>query len=174
MMKKILLDASSAILLYKAGLLDELTRFYRVYVSKTVLQELTLNNRPGADTIINRVSNCMITVIDLEDMSSRSITPLSATDSLDPGELDSIRCFEAGNIDLLIIDDGRAAKYCKEKGVPFVNALLFPRLLYFAKCLSLQESSDKMDDIIELGRYSAEIIKWARSCRQEALTFAIP
>ena len=92
--------------------------------------------------------------------------------SLDQGERDTITCFESGGMDLIITDDGRAARYCREKGVPFINALLFPRLLYFAARITKKESWDKMATLIRLGRYTPEIIEWAKNCSRESLSFA--
>jgi len=173
-MKKTLLDASSAILLFKAGLLKELTNVYHVFVTGAVLQELSCENHHGTDTFLRYVSLQKIRVADGEKIPSRSeIFPTSLC-ALDQGELDTIMCFAFGNYDFIITDDGKAARYCKENRLPFINALLFPRLLNFAGFMSHQASNDKMDAIIRFGRYSREIIEWARSCRKESLTFAIP
>ncbi|MFC1837584.1 hypothetical protein ACFLYW_02765 [Thermodesulfobacteriota bacterium] len=174
MMTKTLLDASSAILLFKVGLLHELTGFYRVHVTRSVFLELSRQNYPGADVFLNAVSNDMIKVIDVVDIPAGDITPVDALYSLDQGERDTIKCFKAGGMDLIITDDGRAARYCKENKLPFINALLFPRLLYFAGCISWEESTMKMDDIIDFGRHAPQIIEWARNCRKETLAFAIP
>ena len=48
-MKKSLLDASSAILLFKVDLLIELTNVYHVSVTRSVLQELTREKHHGTD-----------------------------------------------------------------------------------------------------------------------------
>jgi predicted nucleic acid-binding protein len=173
-MKKTLLDASSAILLFKAGLLKELTNVYHVFVTGSVLQELTRKNHHGTDTFLRYVSLQKIRVMDGEEFSSNCEISVTSLRSLDQGERDTIKCFEFGNYDFIITDDGKAARYCKENGLPFINALLFPRLLVFAGFMSWQESNDKMDAIISFGRYSTKIIEWARSCQKESIPFAIP
>ena len=173
-MKKTLLDASSAILLFKAGLLENLTNVYQVFVTGSVLQELTRENLHGAGTFLRYVTLQKIRVIDEDDIFSQTEIPTASLRLLGQGELDTIMCFASGNYDFIITDDGKAARYCKENGLPFINALLFPRLLNFAGLLSQQGGNDKMDAIIHLGRFSPEIIEWARSCRKESLTFAIP
>ena len=173
-MKKTLLDASSAILLFKAGLVNELINVYRVFVTGSVLQELTRENHHGVGTFLRYVTLQKIRVIDEDDIFSQTEIPTASLRLLDQGELDTIMCFASGNYDFIITDDGRAARYCKENGLPFINALLFPRLLNFAGLMSRQESNDKMDAIIHLGRYSREIIEPAQSCRKESLAFAIP
>ncbi|MFC1844980.1 hypothetical protein ACFLZ5_09370 [Thermodesulfobacteriota bacterium] len=173
-MKKTLLDASSAILLFKAGLLQELINVYHVFVTRSVLQELTRENHHGADTFLRYISLQKIRVIDEEDILSQSGISKAPMRSLDQGELDTIMCFASGNYDFIITDDGKAARYCKEYSLPFINALLFPRLLSFAGLMSHQASHDKMKAITGFGRYSKEVIELARSCRKESLHFAIP
>lgn len=173
-MKKILLDTSSAILLFKAGLVNELTNVYHVFVTGSVLQELTRENHPGAATFFEYFFLQKIRGIGEGDILFQSEIPTASLRSLDQGELDTIMSFASGNYDFIITDDGKAARYCKENGLPFINALLFPRLLNFAGLISRQDSNDKMDAIVHSGRYSKEIVEWARSCRKESLTFAIP
>jgi predicted nucleic acid-binding protein len=173
-MKKSLLDASSAILLFKVDLLKELTDVYHIFITTSVLQELTRENLHGTDIFLHYVSLNKIKVTDVEDVPSKCETSVDSLSSLDQGERDTIKCFKTGSQDFIITDDGRAARYCKENGLPFINALLFPRLLYFAGCVSWQESNDKMDAIIRLGRYSVEIIEWALNCQKESLAFAVP
>jgi predicted nucleic acid-binding protein len=173
-MKKSILDASSAILLFKVDLLKELTDVYHVFVTRSVLQELTRRNHQGADTFQRFTSLKKIRIIDLENVLLKCKTSGDSLCFLDKGELDTIKCFGAGDHDFIITDDGRAARYCKKNGLPFINALLFPRLLYFADLISWQESNNKTDAIIRIGRYSTEVIEWPRNCQKESLSFAMP
>jgi predicted nucleic acid-binding protein len=173
-MKKTLLDASSAILLFKVGLFKELTDAYHVSVVRTVLEELTRENHHGSATFLRYVSLNKLKVIDIKNIPAKCASSGISLSSLDQGELDTIKCFTAGSHDFIITDDGRAARYCKANGLPFINALLFPRLLYFSGYVSWQESNNKMDAIIRIGRYSSEVIEWAQNCQKENLIFAIP
>ena len=173
-MKKSILDASSAILLFKVDLLKELTDVYHVFVTRSVLQELTRRNHQGADTFQRFTSLKKIRIIDLENVLLKCKNSGDSLCFLDKGELDTIKCFGAGDHDFIITDDGRAARYCKKNGLPFINGLLFPRLLYFADLISWQESNNKTDAIIRIGRYSTEVIEWARKCQKESLPFAMP
>lgn len=173
-MKKSILDASSAILLFKVDLLKELTDVYHVFVTRSVLQELTRRNHQGADTFQRFTSLKKIRIIDVENVLLKCKTSGDSLCFLDKGELDTIKCFGAGDHDFIITDDGRAARYCKKNGLPFINALLFPRLLYFADLILWQKSINKTDAIIRIGRYSTEVIEWARNCQKESLSFAMP
>ena len=173
-MKKALLDASSAILLYKADLLKELTEVYHVFVTRSVFGELTREKHHGTETFLSYVSLSKIMETDVENDPLIINHLEEGMNSLDLGEFDTIKCFVTGKHDFIITDDGRAAKFCNKNGLSFINALLFPRLLYFADSISWQESNDKMNVIIINGRYSSSVIEWARNCQKESLFFAIP
>jgi hypothetical protein len=173
-MNKALLDASSAILLYKTGLLHDLVAVYQIHVTRSVLEELTGRSRPGAATFARCIDENTLSVISMENEEANYKGVESEMKTLGKGELDTIRCLEAGMGDFIITDDGKAARYCKNKTLPFINALLFPRLLYFAGIFSLHESVMKMEAIRRIGRYSPQITAWASNCAKEALDFAIP
>ena len=173
-MKKALLDASSAILLFKADLLSKLTDIYCVAVTQSVLHELTRENHCGADTFHHYAAQKKIGVIDVGSGEFPCRKSLLPSRSLGRGEGDTIKCFAAGGWDFIITDDGRAARYCRRNNLPFINALLFPRLLYFCHGISLAESNHTLKAISSLGRYSSAVIDWAESCKKEALLFAIP
>lgn len=172
-MKKTLLDSSSAIILLKAGLLKDLSDIYHVFVTGAVLHELTRGRRYGVDIFRQYVRLNRIAVIELEDVINLKSGNLDLPDSLGRGERNTIRCFMSGSFDFMILDDGRAARFCKENNMDFINALLFPKLLNFMGYLSLQECNKKLNRVINFGRYSAEIVEWARNCRKDSLAFAV-
>ena len=68
-MKKVVLDASSAILLGKADLLDNLIEVYHVSQTQSVLHELTRKNSFGADIFRQYVILDTIKTIDVQNMS---------------------------------------------------------------------------------------------------------
>jgi len=173
-MNRALLDASSAILLYKAGLLEVFAGVYHVSISRSVQQELICNNRSGAATFAHYVTSDTIEVIDTDNEVPNSKALTIGLNSLGKGERDTILCLKAGMGDFIVTDDGKAARYCQGKALPFINALLFPRLLYFAGIMPFNESSAKMETIMGIGRYSPQITAWAFHSSKEALAFAIP
>jgi predicted nucleic acid-binding protein len=173
-MKKAVLDASSAILLKKADLLDNLIEVYHVSQTQSVLHELTRRNYYGADTFRQYADLAKIKIIDVENIPLPAYKAGQELHFLDQGELDTIICFLAGNQDFIIIDDGRAARYCSNNNIAFINALLFPRLLYLSSSISIDTCDTCMETIIQHGRYSDKVIAWAKSCKKESLLFAIP
>jgi hypothetical protein len=173
-MKNILLDASSAILLFKAALFDALLSVYQVSWTQSVLQELIRGNQCGAETFRRYSTGFGERIVALQRGPFPAIKTHQELKGLDLGESDTIRCFATGGWDFIITDDGGAAKYCLKHDIPFVNALLFPRLLYLGMRISLADSHDKMAELIGLGRYSREVIDRAANSRKESLLFAIP
>ena len=137
-MKRVLLDSSSAILLFKTDLLDALVAEYQVSITPSVKHELTSENRAGAERILHLIHVEKIRLTGHQNTSFIKSTSSSSSSSLDRGERDTIRCFEAGRYDFIITDDGKAAKYCSLNDIPFINALLLPRVLYFMNNFTLQ------------------------------------
>jgi predicted nucleic acid-binding protein len=172
-MKKVLLDASSAILLLKADLLSKLLDIYSVSQTQSVLHELTRENHFGTETFRQLAARNKITVIDVQN-TTLPIKAHRTRHALGRGEFDTIKCFEAGSHDFIIVDDGKAARYCTKKSLAFINALLFPRVLFLNNNISQEECNAYMDKIIRHGRYSGKVIAWAQNCKKASLLFAFP
>ena len=77
--------------------------------------------------------------------------------------------FVMGCGDLIIMDDGKGANVCKKSNIPYINALLVPRILLIAGILSKRECGAVTRSIIDCGRYSEKIIEFGRSCPDEML-----
>ena len=91
------------------------------------------------------------------------------------GERDTIRCYVAkGPILFIIIDDGRAARYCRRAGIPFINGLLFARIAYLSGLLSKSEYIEKQGELVRNGRYTPEVIDFARHCTGKEIAFFLP
>jgi hypothetical protein len=170
LLKTVLVDASSVILLHKAALLTDILTAFRIQLSASVYEELTRHRRPGARTVARSRRERRIAVV----------TPNGAADphhlpaSLHRGERDTLLCFLNGGVDFIIIDDGPGAGFCRREGLPYVNALLCPRLLAIGGRLSPDEARRAMTRISDMGHYSAWIRHYARTCNEAALTAFLP
>jgi hypothetical protein len=58
--------------------------------------------------------------------------------------------------------------------IPYINTLLFPRILYLTHSISETEFNNKAEKVISIGRYSQEIIDYALNCTQDDLEFFLP
>jgi len=163
------MDASSAIILCKAGLHILLPEIYDIVLPESVYREITAKPYSGSDEYKQLVAGQHVRVQGTPDQQER---PGMA--GLDTGEYDTILLFYAGLGDFIITDDGPAARYCKKEGIPFINALLFPVVLRLAQIKDDDYCRKSMEIIIEEGRYSQQVITFAGQCRIESIAFAIP
>ena len=170
-MKKIILDASSAILLFKTGLCEQLFEVYQVFITESVFNELTQSERPGKIEFQEWLADNRFSVTPVHEEGALQKVRRSQFSGLDMGEADTIRSFEKGYADFILTDDGRAAGYCKKNAIPFINGLLVPKVLCFSHKISADTCNNKMEFLINIGRYSERIITWAMDCPKESLDF---
>ncbi|MCB2181884.1 MAG: hypothetical protein KQH63_07655 [Desulfobulbaceae bacterium] len=171
--KTALLDASSAIILFKVDLHSIISEMYDVIMPASVYNEITDHPYPGAEEYRHLLAENKFTLQGtLPEIPSKSTEP--GFRKLDRGEHDIIQLYYAGPGDFIITDDGAAAKYCKREGIPFVNALLVPVILKFAAMTDTFSCRESMDKIMNQGRYSSTIISFAENCRKEELSFFMP
>jgi len=173
-MKTGILDASSAILLFKAGLYQILVDSYQIIIADSVDAELVKEGYAGADVFARNRTCHKITVLKVQEAAYQRPGSHSELLSLDRGERDTVVCFASGVGDFVITDDGRAARYCRNNGIPYINALLFPRILFFCGQLPFHLCQQTMQYLIAIGRYSREVIHFAASCSREELMPFLP
>lgn len=166
-MKRVLIDASSAILLYKVGLLGTLVEDYRVLMADTVYRECTREGYPGAGHFPALFQSERFAVKPFNGNPAELST-------LGTGERDTILGYLQGAGDFVMIDDGRGAQTCRNMDVPFINALLFPRIRYLRQKSSHTTYQRHFDRLLSVGRYSPKIIAYAAACSLADLAFFLP
>ena len=173
-MKPVLIDSSSAILIFKVDLFDILVASYRLIVAEAVYREISLPGYPGADTFTHHCRRNHMTVIPSAPIAEMALISPSALKSLDAGERDTILAYALINALFVIIDDGPGNAYCMAKGIPHVNALLIIRILYFAEKISESSYHHKLAAVLKLGRYSQDVIKYGFGCSRQSLVHFMP
>lgn len=169
-MKSVLIDASSAILLFKAELLAPLVALYRVAVVPAVVKEITVAGRSGASLFQQMISTGQLTITPLAEppTADPALAPLGA------GERDTLIAFGRNHTDFVIIDDRKGALWCRSRNVPYINALLCARILFLAGHLSEGDYMCRSRQLLEIGRYSRWVVDFARCCEEGALTVFLP
>ena len=168
--KRIIIDASSAILLVKTGLFRCLTDAYRVVMAEAVYGEASRNGYPGARRFSGARDGGQILVL-----SARPETAPQGEETLTgSGERETVRLFSQGEGDFVIIDDRKGAGFCRNTGIPYINALLFPRILMFAGGLSESDCRKQTAQLLALGRYSKEVVAVAAGATRERLGRFLP
>ena len=139
-----------------------------------VFKEVGMPDHPGANFFLSMVQKNCVTVF-------RADTEGQAIDlpkNLDIGERQTLLLYFQ-NIcpderSFIIIDDAKGAKLCLKRKVPFINALLVPKILWFAGLLNKNDYLDKTALVIEKGRYAATIIEKAKAFSPSDLATFIP
>ncbi|MBN2467212.1 MAG: hypothetical protein JXD19_03580 [Deltaproteobacteria bacterium] len=170
-MRKAIIDASSAILLFKAHLFSRLVTIYEIVMAQSVYDELTIDGYPGARAFRSDCETNKFAVLQWDGDGFFRGNPIPGILPPGRGEGDTIRWFLNGAADCIIIDDGAGASYCKNNKIPYVNALLCARLLYLQRHISESDYHDAMRDLQHIGRYSRRIVEHALCCPQEGLVF---
>ena len=160
--KRAVVDASSAIILFKAGLFLPLIQNYHILMTEAVYSEVTCKGYPGAEDFIKiGRDRSMIVVNCNKGKPSAQITADHSLLRLDRGERETIACLIGQQADFIIMDDGRGSRYCRDNNLPFINALLFPKILLLKGQLTAATYEEKMTTILMNGRYSKRIVEYA-------------
>ena len=169
-MKVCFVDASSAILLYKAGMVEIFFDMYQVVVAAAVQDELLRDGYAGARLFEYAIQSQLVTV--LLPPSGRLGRAYAV---LDRGERDTVACYLAAPANgFIMTDDGTAARLCRHHALPFVNALLFVRLAVMVGRLPEREGEAKLAQLAGLGRYANWVVSFAGQCPEAELVAFLP
>lgn len=167
--KTAVVDASSAILLFKAGLFDRLIRTYAAVFPEAVRSELTAEGYPGATEFRRAFRHRRVAERGVSDFS---LPPEAA--ALHAGEREAIGLFLSGVGDFLVLDDRRGALACRALSIPFINALLFPRILWLSGRMAESGFRRATARVAAAGRYGEEIRAKARTLGKRDLAVFLP
>lgn len=165
-MKTVIIDSSSAILLFRCNIIMLLLKYYKLLIPGAVFSELTVAGYDGSDVFIDLCSSGSIKVCRAEKHNAEKLSK-----SLHAGEREVISLFREGRGDFIIIDDGKGGAFCRDNNIPYINALLAVKILFFKQLINDQEYCDAWSWLIENGRYSAKIIDWAKNADEQRLEF---
>lgn len=165
-----IIDASSAILLYKADLLYIFCQALQLAIPRSVFAEVTVPAHCGADGLGKLVA-CQPGIKLLDDPPLPDNDVAADIDRLDRGERDTLLHYLDGAAPFVILDDGKAVRLCRRYDIPHINALLVPKLLFFSQRLSAHQTDHYFSRLLALGRYSEYVVKWAKCCQKGQLVF---
>jgi len=160
------MDASSAILLYKTDLFLPCTRAFSLVMAKEVFREVTVNGYPGA-----RFFRTLKARIKIQAPKNNEVMNIG---KMDRGEQETLALFTDREASFIIMDDGKGAKYCYARKIPFINALLVPKIFWYSGRMDKETYMEKTEHLIKLGRYSSNIINKAEALSQKDLARFIP
>jgi hypothetical protein len=170
MKKRVLIDTSSAILLYKTGWMAALMESYQVVTGPAAFREMTVAHYPGAEAFARWHREKRLAL-----QSPPTVPGLpGGHPRLDPGERECIGLYYAGAGAFIVIDDGPGAAFCRRQAIPYVNALLMPRLLKPDLASRGSAVDAHIQKIFRIGRYAPWVLEYALTCPAENLRFFRP
>ena len=169
-MKAALIDASSAILLHKAALLDSVASAYKLMMTPAVFREVTVAGRNGAARF---ESLCRSGRIELTVEPGRSKLE-DGLSGLGAGERETLLFFAVGGADFVILDDRKGAACCRSRAIPHINALLCPKILRWSGRLDRYAYIRAFAYLLDQGRYSSHVVEFAIECRRSRLYDFLP
>jgi hypothetical protein len=143
-------------------------------MTASVLSEVTRSGYPGAEFFIDMERRQAVTIVSCDGRNAAQCPDALRLNLLDPGERDTIACQKDGRADFIIIDDGRVSGFCRDNDLPFINALLFPRILFLSGHFSAAACENKTARVIQCGRYSQRIIASAGTMGLSELKSFLP
>lgn len=147
---------------------------YLVVMAESVYREVTRNGYPGAGIFKSLRFNTKILAVKSVSDKDRVYETLFQNFTLGQGEKDTLVLFLKGNGRFVIIDDGKGARFCRKQQIPYINALLIPKILCFCNRLSPEEQQLKFKLLVKLGRYSNPVVHYAENCPRHELDRFMP
>ena len=92
---------------------------------------------------------------------------------LGAGERETLKAYGEGAW-FVIVDDRKAALYCRRKQIAFVNAVLCARILYASGYIDYTVYFTALQKLQDIGRYTADILDFARDCPIDQLSYFWP
>ena len=169
-MKRVLIDASSAILLHKADIFGDVAQHYALKMVPTVFSEITVTDRSGAQVFRKAREAGKIHLVAPAPGGRR----IKVAGSLHAGELETIIAYEGEAAHFIIMDDGRGAKACRTMDIPYINALMCPKILYLSGKIDRTARQSAFMQLKNIGRYGDEIVAYAEKAGRDNLSSFFP
>jgi predicted nucleic acid-binding protein len=152
--RSLVLDASTAILLAKVGLLRQVVAKGEVWIGETAAAEAMAKQSDDALAIANLIQEGHIRPIDIKANAGE----LMGEFRLGAGEAEAIVLARQKGA-LCATDDGPAIRCCKVLGVPFATAIGFLIALSESGELDNALALELLSKLERFGRYSARILE---------------
>jgi len=161
-MRKIISDSSSLILLYKCGAAGFFLNNCICVIPEPVRSEITADRREGSDFFKQCILKGGLSV-------KNNKTGSEPFKKLHKGESGVISLYEEGCGEYVLIDDRKGAAFCRDSGIPYINALLVIKILLLNGIIN-QEKYKAMFSWLKInGRYSKAVIEWAETAGSDKL-----
>jgi hypothetical protein len=165
-MRSVIIDSSSFILMYKSNAVIPLLKFCSAVIPEPVFDELTVPGYEGSEFFRDLCSMGGITVCKSEPMNNQVLPG-----TLHAGERGVISLFYEGKGDYIIIDDRKGGAFCRDKNIPYINALIAVKILFLRQLVTEEEYVSAWTWLVNNGRYSGKIIQRAENADEVKLAW---
>lgn len=146
-------DTSSLILCHKAGVIRQLCQHFSIFISPVIYDELTAQGH-DSDLFVQLVDDDTLKVLHVEEHHASYLTG---------GERDTVSLYYQETCTGILVDDRQAITLCRNEHIPFINALLVPRVLLARQAITWDEYNDAEEVLLKEGRYSREVVQRYRA-----------
>jgi hypothetical protein len=168
MTPRALIDASSAILLFKAGLIEPCCEAFRLRMTRSVFDEVTVTAQPGAVSL-RKLGDRQPGVTILDDPAGTVSDNAADVLRLHRGERDTLHHYLNGAARFVIIDDGKGVQICRGTVSP-TSICCVPNCM---RTDAGHQVPSFFGRIHRFGRYSTSVVTWAQECGRSDLAFFI-
>ena len=148
-------NSSTLILLAKIDLLNALLEHApKILISDVIEKEMAAKRTFDAQLIAREIERGSIAVVCSDLKKARKVMEQF---HLDLGEASAYALFNPGQHSALLTDDGELIKLCKLERIPFICAMGIVVRLYEKGVLTKEETLEKMEALVRVGRYAPSI-----------------
>ncbi|MBD3373891.1 hypothetical protein GF406_02550 [candidate division KSB1 bacterium] len=144
-------DTSSLIILSRAGLIDQLTKYAEFRIPEQVWQELCKGSTPSELELFKT----SVTLYPTKKGTPSILWNLKNTDQA------VVTLYDQTKPHAILSDDGTILKGCKKHGIPHLCSLSLCAVLYQSRIWNLDETQNALEKVEKVGRYSAWVRKEA-------------
>ena len=165
MVKIIISDASTLILLQKIELLDKLVKNFEFIIPEEVYNESVIRGKEkkfsDSYQIQDKIEKSLIKIKKIKDRhkADRIINDFGIAE----GETEAIVLFLELKADILATDDHKSINVCKAYKIPFMTALTLVLDSYIGKYVTKNDAKKMIEGLGIFGRYKDELIYKALS-----------
>ena len=150
------LDSSTAIILYKSGLLESFCAEWDLITTDAVYEEISQG-------ISGKEISCIL-------KSSSDSDAVSIEGLFGKGENSVLNLYREGKAGIIFSDDGRFLEYCKKEGIPHYSSIMVPYLLFNIGKMSKDKGLEYTSIIITKGRFSEWVLDYVKSLWEKKIS----
>lgn len=159
----IIANASTLVLLTKAGLIDNLLEVANLLIPQKVYEEAVVSGKKkGAEDAYKIEKLVQETRIQIKDVPKNEIDQIQSLFNLKSGERDTIALAQSIDVQNVLTDDKKAINACRALDLKFTTAIDILVQLEIQGIIDLDKAKEALDRLEKFGWYDKSLIQKAR------------